>query len=484
MRHTRRLPPIAYLLLSIAVIWSGNQIWQHITHSSRSDLTDRQSIGERLLIKEIDSSEKREGIQSFANGNYDAAIRHFQAALQDKKNDPETQIYLQNSMAIDKVGDPKKPIKIAVVVPIGSNINIAQEMLRGISLVQMEVNPRGGINGVPLIVEIFNDDNNPDIAKEVAKQAIQDPQILASVGSNTSNASLASAPIYQRGGLVMISPTSMSRDLSGIGSYIFRTTPTSQSLANALAQQIFTVDRHRKLAICADSLATDSLSFKEELTAAFARLGGEIANFTCDVGAADFKPSDAIVKANNSGADALFIATHIDRLSLAFQVAAANQGKLPLYSSPTLNTYQTLEAGDVVSGLTLVTPWQSSLESQSGSFAQRSQRIWGGAVSWRTAMTYDAGMAIVTGLQQSNGTRQGLQTALHQPRFSANGATGKVTFLPTGDRVLPPTIAQVREVDGKWVFVPLQPPTTERFIVAPALRVPQLGQSVLTPLQK
>ena len=477
MKNTRRLPPIAYLLFTIVLVWSGNQLWQYITHPRQTNLADRRSIGERLLIKEIDSSEKREGIKSFANGDYDGAIPHFQASLQSQRNDPEGIIYLQNSMAIHKVGDPKKLIKMGIIVPIGSNINIAQEMLRGIGQVQMEVNQRGGINGMPLTIEIFNDDNNPNIAKEVANQAIQDPQILAVVGSNTSNASLAAAPTYQRAGLVMITPTSMDRDLSGIGSYIFRTTPTSQSLATALAQQIFTVDRHHKLAICFDSLATDSVSFKEELTAAFARLGGEISNFTCDMGAADFQPKDAIVKATNSSADALFIVSHIDRLPLAVQVAAANQGKLPLYSSPTLNTFQTLQAGDVVSGLTLVTPWQSSLASQSGSFTDRSERIWGGKVSWRTAMSFDAGMAIVTGSQQSNGTRQGLQEALHQPRFSANGASSKVTFLSTGDRVLPPTIAQVREVDGKWVFVPLQPPTA----VAPALRVPQLGQSVFIP---
>lgn len=484
MKNTRwSVPPIAYLFFTIALIWGGNQIWQYITQPHQINLTDRHSSGERLLIKEIDSSEKREGIKSFADGDYDGAIQHFQASLQDKRNDPEGTIYLRNSMAIHKVGDPKKLAKIAVIVPIGSNTNIAQEMLRGVSEVQMEVNQRGGVNGVPIAIEIFNDDNDPDIAKAVAKEAIHDPQILAVIGSNTSNATLAAAPIYQRAGLVMVTPTSMTRDLSGIGSFIFRTTPTSQSLATTLAQQIFTVDRHHKLAICFDSQASDSVSFKEELIAEFARLGGEIANFTCDVGVANFKPDDAIVKAKNSSADALFIVSHIDRLPLAFQVAAANQGKLPLYSSPTLNTFQTLQAGYVVSGLTLVTPWQSSLETKVNSFADRSQKLWGGQVSWRTAMSYDAAMAIVTGLRQSNGTRQGLQEALHQPQFSTEGASSKVTFLPTGDRVLQPTLAQVREVNGKWVFTPLQPPTAVGGASPTENRMPQRG-SVVPPAQK
>jgi branched-chain amino acid transport system substrate-binding protein len=477
MKNSRRLPPIFYLFVTILLFWVGHQIWDYFTQPRQINLTDRHSIGERLLIKEVDSPDKRDGIESFANGDYDTASQKFQASLQVKQNDPESQIYKNNSLAIQKVGDPKKLVKIDVVVPISSNINIAQEMLRGVSQVQTEVNQRGGINGVPLILQILNDDNNPIITAAIANQVIQDAQTLAVIGSNTSDSSLAAAPIYQKSGLVMITPTSMTRDLTGIGSFIFRTAPTSKSLTSTLVQQIYTVDRHKKLAICFDSKASDSVTFKEDLIAEFARLGGEIASFTCDVGSANFSPNSAIDKAKNIGADSLFIASHIDRLPLALQVAAANNGSLPLYSSPTLNTFQTLQAGSAVAGLVLVTPWQNPLEPQSGSFADRSQQLWAGKVSWRSAMSYDAGMAIVTGLRQSNGTRQGLQQALHHPQFSAEGASDRVKFLPTGDRVFQPKIAQVRQVDGRWVFAPPQPPATNQ--------VQQLDKSVFTlPPQK
>jgi branched-chain amino acid transport system substrate-binding protein len=477
MKNTRRLPPIFYLLFTIVLVWSTNQLWKHFTQPHQANLTDRSSIGERLLIKEIDSSEKREGISSFANGDYDGATQHFRSSLQQSQNDPESRVYSQNSMAIQKVGDAKKLVKIAVVIPIGSNINIAQEMLRGVSQMQLEINQSGGINGLPIVLQIFDDGNNPKISAAIANQVIKDSQTVASIGSNTSDASLAAAPIYQKAGLVMITPTSLTRDLSGIGSFILRTTPTSQSLTSTLAKQIFSVDRHKKLAICFDSKASDSVTFKEDLIAEFARLGGEIASFTCDVAAADFSPNGVIDKAKSNSADALFIASHIDRLPLALQVAAANNGSLPLYSSPTLNTFQTLQAGSAVSGLKLVTPWQNPLEPQSGSFADRSQRLWGGQVSWRSAMSYDAGMAIITGLRQSNGTRQGLQQALHHPQFSAEGASDRVKFLPTGDRVFQPKIAQVRQVDGRWVFAQPQPPATNQ--------VQQLDKSVFTlPPQK
>jgi branched-chain amino acid transport system substrate-binding protein len=459
INNRRRLPPIAYLLITILLIWSVASLWNWIIHPDRNNLTDRRSIGEKLLIEEIDSAEKREGIKSFASGNYDEAIEHFQRSLTEHKNDPEGQLYLSNSIALKKAGDGKKIVKIAAVVPISSNTNVSQEMLRGIAQVAIEVKQRGGINGVPLIVELFNDENNPKLARSIAERVSKESDIVSVIGSNTSDASLAAADIYQKNGVVMVTPTSMTRDLSGKGDFIHRTVPTSQSLTSTLAQQIYNVDRHHKLAICFDSKASDSVTFKEDLIAEFARLGGEIASFTCDVGATDFNPNSAIDKAKNLGADSVFIASHIDRIPLALKVAAANNGSLSLYSSPTLHTYQTLQGGYAVSGLKLVTPW-SPLEPQSKTFADRAEKLWGGQVSWRTTTSYDAGIAIVTALRQSNGTRQGLQQALHHPQFSAEGASDPVKFLPTGDRVLQPKIVRIQRVGDRWTFLPLPAFTT------------------------
>jgi branched-chain amino acid transport system substrate-binding protein len=428
--------------------------------TKNNDLADRVSVGDRLLIKTSGTQSKSDGIKAFAESDYDRAIEHFQASLKDQPNDPEARIYLNNSLAAQfaKRINLKKLPKIAVVVPIGSNLNVAQELMRGVAQVQQEINRKGGVRNALITIEIYDDDNKPEIAKEIANQVIKDPQILAVIGSNTSNASLAAAPVYQQAGVVMITPTSMSRDLSGIGDFIFRTVPTSESAASTLALHIIRVDRKRKLAICFDSSAADNVSFRDDLMTGFAGLGGEVVGVSCDVAAADFDPTSIIDKAIKSGADALFFSSHIDRLPQAFQIAQANRGRLPLFSSPTLNTFQTLQEGYTVDGLTLVTPWQPPLTPPVGSFPYRARQLWGGQVSWRTAMSFDAGSAIVTGLQQSDGTRQGLQQTLRQPQFSANGGSGTVKFLPTGDREYQPTVTQVQQQGDKWVFgIPRSP---------------------------
>jgi branched-chain amino acid transport system substrate-binding protein len=454
-----RLAPFVCFSISLLILLAS-------CGQNDSELTNRFSLGDRLLIKTSGTQAKSDGIKAFIAGNYDLAIENFQGSLKEQSNDPETRIYLNNSLAIKQIGNRQKVQKIAVVIPLGSNINVAQEILRGVAQIQQEINRQGGIKGKPIAIEIYNDDNKPEIAKQIADKVIGDRQIVATIGSNTSGASLAAAPIYQQAEVVMMTPTSMAQGLSGLGNYIFRTVPTSRSVANTLAQYIIQVDRKHKLAICFDSSAADSVSFRDDLLAAFSRLGGEIVAVPCDVSGADFDPSNMIDKAIHSGGDSLFISSHIDRLPQALQIGEANHGRLPLYSSPTLNTQETLDQGYSVIGLALATPWQPPLIVQPGSFADRAKRLWGGQVSWRTAMSFDAGSAILTGLQQSDGTRKGLQQTLHQPHFSANGASGTVKFLPAGDREIQPTVTQVQQSGDKWVFgtprskANLQPPAS------------------------
>jgi branched-chain amino acid transport system substrate-binding protein len=465
----RRTPPIAYIALAFILgfgIFKGCHRHPDPLVGVASPVENRASSGERILIAANSNEDKIDGTKAFADRDYQLAIQYFQAALSNDRNDPEALIYLNNSIA--RAGS-KKTVKIATVVPIGSNLNISHEILRGVAQAQTETNKRGGIQGAPLEVKILNDDNTPVLAREIAQKLITDPELLSVVGHNTTDASLAAAPLYDRAGIVMISPTSMGDNLSGIGKYISRTPPNSQALARTLAERIYTVDRHRKLALCFDSKSTDSSSFKDQLIAEFSKLGGAIVNYNCDVAASDFNPNQAIDRATSKGADALFIASHIDRLNLALQIAEANHGRLPLYSSPTLSTFQTLESGRAVAGLTLVTPWLYPLSSPPGSFSGRSQKLWGARVNWRTALSFDAAMAIATGLQHST-TRSGLQQILRSPQFSAVGATGEVKFLSNGDRAIVPTIAQIQQINGKWVFapppqplaIPLAQPTTQQ----------------------
>ncbi len=232
----------------------------------------------------------------------------------------------------------------------------------------------------------------------------------------------------------MISPTSFAQNLSGIGSYIFRTVPSISFVADSLSRYVIKTANKTNTAICVDFKAIDNVSFKEEFTKAVSAAGGKINPTVCDLSAADFNPNAAISQAISSGADSLVIAPHVDRIERGLEVARANQGKLTLFGSPTLYTFKTLQAGQAaVNGMVLAVPWHPTA-IPGNPFPSNAAKLWGGSVNWRSATAYDAIQAIIVGLKAGNSSRDGLQKALSSPNFSANGATGTIQFLPSGDR--------------------------------------------------
>ena len=427
---------ILALVITLGLLVTGFWLFNRIINPQKNQpiltfsgsLGERISLGNRILVNADRNPNKEAGVTAFAKGDFSTAIAQLESSLKKKRNDPEAWIYFNNA----KIGQ-NTPLKIGVSVPIGGNLNIAKEILRGVAQAQDEANNTGGINGMPLQVEIANDDNDPSIVPKIAEKWVKDTKVLAVVGHNTSDASLAGAPIYQQGNLVMISPTSNAKKLSGIGSYIFRTIPSISSEAEVIARYALKTNRLSKLAICADSQAKASQSFKQELLSAVDNAGGKISQIACDFSDPKFNASGLISQAVSDGAEGLVLAAAVDKIKRSLDIIIANKGRLSLMANSTLYTIDTLKFGQSEAlGMVLAAPWHPEAIPDNH-FPKNARKYWGGDVNWRSALAYDATQAIIAGLKQDN-TRQGLQKTLSSSQFSANGAMGKIEFLPSGDR--------------------------------------------------
>ncbi|MEH2171624.1 hypothetical protein [Nostoc sp.] len=105
----------------------------------------------------------------------------------------------------------------------------------------------------------------------------------------------------------------------------------------------------------------------------------------------------------------------------------------------------------------LAAPWHPAA-FPNNPFLKNSQKLWRGRVNWRTATSYDATKAIIASLQQ-NSTREGLQQVLHSPSFSVDGATGKIQFAQSGDRINNDIfLVKIQQIPGtdKYEFKPIQ----------------------------
>ena len=488
---SRRIIILCILTAILLVIWSLNrrrensdvdissngsdsktlvERWQAKNQDRQNpEIEQRLSLGEQILIGADNNPDKQLAVEQFAAGNFTEAQIKFAQSLKANPNDPETLIYLNNSLAAT---DPE-PLKIGVSVPIGGSLNVAKEILRGVAQAQNEINKQGGIerDGFRKLVQvqIANDDNNPEIAKQIAADFVADPEIMAVVGHNSSSVSMAAAPIYQQGNLVMVSPTSVARELSQAGSYIFRTTPSTRVLAETIAQ--YAVDSRRsKVAVCLDSSEPASVSFQEEFSLSLFESGGEIISTSCDFANEDFNPDEIPAKITADGAEALLLIPSVNKINQALDVAKATDNRLPLLGNDSMYTYETLDVGrGDIKGLVVPAAWHPDLTATS-SFNKNALELWGMAGSWRTATAYDATKVVLLGLNSAT-TRQELQQTLVNSGFAIQGATGKVAFRPSGDR-------QTREAflikanPGKasgtgYDFAPIAPDSQSKKPVAP-----------------
>ncbi len=394
---------------------------------SEQAIQQRLSAGKKLLIPDGATTTKQAAIQAYASGNYNAAISELQASLKTNRNDPEALIYLNNA----RIGD-QKSYTIAAAVPIGADINGAQEILRGVAQAQNEINQSGGISGTPLKVLIANDDDNPEIASQIASALANNSEILGVIGHFSSDATLAASKIYQQNQLVAISPISTSVQLSGIGSNIFRTVPSDRFAANALSRYMLTKLQKKKAAVFFNSASNYSKSLKSEFTTALYGDGGQVVS-EFDFAKGNFNATESFKSAIAQGAEVMMLAANTATLDQALQVVQVNAKRLPLLAGDDVYTAKTLQIGGAgAADMVLAVPWHILADPQSN-FPQTSKQLWNAEVSWRTALAYDAAIALIVGLGR-NPTRTGIQQALSASDFSATGASGQIRFLPSGDR--------------------------------------------------
>jgi branched-chain amino acid transport system substrate-binding protein len=451
-RKIMKVPPIILLTVILASAFTVSKIW----YSGSPEILE--SIGDRALFPNMPSVAKTEGINFFANKDYEQAINKFNESLRSQPNDPEARIYLNNALALHQSPGMLLPV-IPVINSATSGSSTAIEILRGIAIAQAEVNQDiGGIKGKKVLFKIVLDNNDPSLAKKVAQKLARE-DIKAVIGHADSNSSVVAAPIYERAGIVMISATSSTMNLRGLGRNIFRTVSNSEVMTKTLSEHIFNKAKKKKLGFCFDSTLDAGNTFKDAFIADFNRKGGSIVPITCNASDPNFSPRLIVQDMARQGADGLMMYYHLNesyQLQAAKNIAqAAKALNLPLFGSASLVAADIIESGQDFQGMVLVTPRHPD-SPLARNFSNTFKGVFTDSPNWRDMMGYDAAKAVVVGLNASDGTSKGLAQKLHDSNFpSIPGSGGPIKFSQGVDRLITPEITQVQcNVKCKFAWIP------------------------------
>ncbi len=399
-------------------------------------LEKRFSSGDRRLFTNQVNPHADKGIDAFKAGKYEEASQHFTQAVKTVRNDPEVQIYLNNSQARKR----GKSFILAAVVPVDQRSTNAEEMLRGVAQAQTQFNQQG-INGRLLEIVIVNDSNDP---QQVAQKIVNNNDILGVIGHNSSGASAKGLEAYEPAGIAMISPTSTSTSL--FGNVFFRTVPSDAKAGKSLARYAIR-NNMSEVAVFYTSTSNYSKSLKQAFVDGFQLLGSTI---VLDMSLPNFNAKNTVeVLQNKVDGFVLFPNTNNNILNLSLQVSDANAnlsnpkkllGGDALYNPATLKYSQ-----GGVNGLVLAVPWFAKRDYP---YTNLAAKRWGGRVSWRTATSYDATKAFTKALS-GNATRNSVLLNLQKTNLSPSETSGEaLQFLKSGDRNTDPLLVRVIPKSG------------------------------------
>ncbi|MFO5475989.1 MAG: ABC transporter substrate-binding protein [Dolichospermum sp.] len=407
------------------------------------------SRGDKTLFSNINNRFRDQGIEAFKNGNYQEAVNLFQQAVKANPYDPEVLIYYNNARASQN----SSSVSLAVVVPIGSKTNNdnAQEILRGVAQAQDQFNNNQGSNGLLLKVVIANDSNNPEKAKQVVEEIVKDDSILGVIGHNSSDVTKAVIPEYEKAGLAIISSTATSNLLKS--SVFFRVVDSDEIAGEKLAQYTNSLG-FKKVVIFNNPNSAYSQSITKAFTNKFKKMGGKVLP-TIDLSDKEFDPREQ-VSINKFQAEAAILFPDTEHTNATIEIAKANDdNSLSLLGGHTLYSNDTLIKGrKAVEGMILSVPWFRET-SQAKDFAEKSGKKWGGAISWRTATSFDATQAFIQALSKDNtqdNTRNNVLERLQKVKLNNNQTSGyPLQFTKERERQGQSVLVEVK--DGKFTMI-------------------------------
>ncbi len=167
-----------------------------------------------------------------------------------------------------------KTIKVAYVGPMtGDYSAFGIDMSRGAEIAVKEMPQIKGFT-VELVIE--DTQGSPEQGAAVANKLAADPQIVGIDGHTFSGSTEVAIPIYEKAGIVMVSPSATNPSLTDLGSKIFnRVVFQDRMQADYATQYIYNVLGVRKIAVMHDGGAYGK-GLADMVSEFFPKLGGTV----------------------------------------------------------------------------------------------------------------------------------------------------------------------------------------------------------------
>lgn len=349
-------------------------------------------------------------------------------------------------VAVTCCGGPE-PIRIGFAGQlIGAYSDGGVNARNGAQLAVEHINAAGGIQGRPLELVVRDDRNSLGTALAVDRE-LSDMGVVAVIGHMTSTLCAEVVPYLADMDLILISPTSSTPELAGIDDLFFRVTTPTDVMARGLARYAARdMGLDRVFVVLDLDNAGYSEPYTEYFSASFQEAGGEIAGVErfASSGNADWESvTQALRRSGSQGL--LVVASPRDTAALARHLSAQGLEPALLVSPWSMNPALPRDGGSSVEGAVSCHDYAEDMRLESlVSFRNAFQERFGLRPSHPAITGYEAVQILARALEETGGSRQGLEQALGSIR-DFPGVLGPVTMDDAGDVVRPTYIIAIKQ---------------------------------------
>jgi branched-chain amino acid transport system substrate-binding protein len=328
----------------------------------------------------------------------------------------------------------QEPIRIGFAAELsGPRAEKGVSARNAVQLAIENINANGGINGRPLELVVKDDKGDPELAKQVDAELVNE-KVVAMIAHITSGQVAAVLDQINQDKVVLLSPTGSSAQFSNQADYLFRVIPPTDEQAIGLANYAYNKLSLRQVTgICDLGNKSFSESTWQSFQAEFKKLGGQADEcFGFTSGQTDLAPFIEEVMAANP-TTIMFASSDIDT-ALMIQYIRQQSADIPMISASWAQTSELLaKGGGAIEGLHLVALYDlDNPDPKFQEFVQSFEKRYNRTPDFSAAYAYEAALVLAEALKQTDGQAEGLPEALVNIK-DLPGVQGSISMNEYGD---------------------------------------------------
>ena len=346
-----------------------------------------------------------------------------------------------------------EPIRVGEFSSLtGREAGLGQYTHMGVVLALEELNAAGGVGGRPLVVLAEDTQSKAGESATVVRKLITRDHVVAIIGEGASGRCLEGAPIAQRAGIPVVTPSATNPKVTAIGDCIFRVCFTDPFQGTVMAKFARDSLNVRKVGLLVYVASPYSLGLADFFRQRCRVDGGQIVGEQrFSGGDKDFRGQLTALKAAN--ADALFVPCYYGDASLILLQARQLGITVPILGGDGFEAPELVQvAGAAANGACFPVHFSTDdTAPRSRGFVERFSKRWNKVPTGVSALGYDTLMLIADAIRRAGGTDPKSIRGALAATTAFEGVTGRIAIDAERNARKPASIVRVE--GGQFRFL-------------------------------